>query len=97
MSPLFIGRHTSAQRMPNRIDEVLLDPRDKPVPDPGEAAKLFAALSEEISPPKPVGLERWHRRRATMLADGAGFHVTRRLWTRCHGVIPGKAPPSFPR
>ena len=83
--------------MPNRIDEVLLDSGNESVPNPGEAAKLLAALPEEISPPKPVGLERWHRRRATMLADGAGFHVTRRLWTRCHGEIPGNAQPSLPR
>ena len=60
--------------MPNRIDEVLLDSGDKSVPNPGEATKLFAALSEEISPPKHVGLERWHGRRATRPADGSMWH-----------------------
>ena len=65
--------------MSNRIDEVLLDSGNESVPNLGEAAKLLAALPEEISPPKPVGLERWHGRRATTLADGAGFHVTRPL------------------
>lgn len=74
MSPVSIGRHTGAERMPNRIDEVLLDSGDKSVPNPGEAAKLFAALSEEISPPKHVGLERWHGRRAARPADGSMWH-----------------------
>jgi hypothetical protein len=74
MSPVFIGRHTGAERMPNRIDEVLLDPRDKSVPDPGEAAKLFAALPEEINPPKHVRLERWHSRRAIRPADSSMWH-----------------------
>src|SRR5574337_737012 len=90
MSPVFIGRHTGAERIPTRIDEVLLDPRDKSVPDSGEAAKLFAALPQEISPPKHVRLDRWLGRRATRPAGGARFNVPRRLWTQCHGVVLAK-------
>jgi hypothetical protein len=35
--------------MPDRIDEVLLDPGIKSVPNPGEAAQLFTALPKEIT------------------------------------------------
>jgi hypothetical protein len=80
--------------MPNRIDEVLLDPGDKSVPDPGEAAELFAALPEEISPPKHVGLERWHGRRATRPADGSMWHGASDVVPRSS---PRKAQTSLPR
>ncbi len=48
MSTLLNSRPAGAERMPNRIDEVLLDPGNESVPNPGEAAKLFTALPEEI-------------------------------------------------
>ena len=54
MSALLIGRPTGAERMPDRIDEVLPDPGNESVPNPRETAKLSTALPEEIGSPKPV-------------------------------------------
>ena len=56
MSPVLIGRPAGSERMPNRVDEVLHDPGNESVPNPGEAAQLFAALPKEIGSPEHVGL-----------------------------------------
>ena len=73
-----------------RIDEILLDPGNESVPNPGEAAKLFTALPEEISSPEHLGLKGSHGGRATRPADGARFDVAQHLRTRCLGVALAK-------
>lgn len=48
MPALLNGRPTGAERMPNRIDEVLLDPGIESISNPGQATKLLTALPKEI-------------------------------------------------
>jgi len=60
MSPVLIGWPAGSERMPKRINEVLLDPGNESISNPGEAAKLFTALPEELSSPEHARIERWH-------------------------------------
>ena len=90
MSALLSSGPAGSERMPNRIDEVLLDPGNESVPNPGKAAKLFAALPEEISSPEQIWLEGWHGRSDVRPADGARFDVARHLRMRCLGVAIAK-------